>query len=263
MGLLRHARRVIPGFYLFVVLFLIYLPIFVVVAFSFNESSQNVFFTGFTLDWYKKLFGNRKILEALSNSLTISLWSCGLAAVIGTVGAVGLARSHFRTKGMLESVSSLPIMIPEIIIAMAFLTFFTLVGIPMGMMTLILSHTTFCIPYVLIIVRSRLVGLDKSYEEAARDLGASAARAFVTITVPLVMPAVASGVLLAFAMSLDDVIISMMVNGPETTTLPMYIYGQLRGSVKPDVNALCTIMLGATFLIVALSQLIKAKSARS
>lgn len=257
---MKRFFRWLPNAYLFLILLLLYLPIVMVVAYSFNQSDNGVLWTGFTTEWYKKLFESRIILESFRNSLIVALWSCLIAAVVGTLGAVGLARSHFRGQGMLESAASLPIMLPEIVLGMAFMTFFSLIKLPYGMGTLVLAHATFCIPYVLIIVRSRLVGLSPSYEEAARDLGASPMKAFLTVTVPLVLPAVLSGVMLAFAMSLDDMVISFFVTGPETTTFPVYVYGRLKTDVPPSINAMCTLVLGFTFILVALSQLIQAKT---
>ena len=147
-----------------------------------------------------------------------------------------------------------PIMIPEIILGMVFMAFFAMLSLPFGMLTLVLGHTTFCVPYVFMMVKSSLVGIDKSLGEAAKDLGATEIRAFFTITLPLITPAVISGMLLAFAMSLDDVVISIFVTGAKTNTLPIRIYTQLKSGVTPEINALCTLMLAATFVLVVLSQ---------
>ena len=171
-----------------------------------------------------------------------------------------MARSHFRLKGTLETVSTLPMMIPEIILGMAYLAIFSAVGIPLGMPTLVITHTTFCIPYVFINVKSRLTGMDPAYEEAARDLGARPLRVLWDITLPLLMPAVLSGMLLAFAMSMDDVVITFFVTGATTTTLPLKVYTGLKSGGTPEINALCTLMLGAVFIIVAFSQLLSVRS---
>lgn len=245
--------------YLGLILIFLYLPICVVVLYSFNNSKTTVVWAGFTLDWYRRLLTNTRILEPLRNSLILAGFSCSIAAVVGTLGALGLSRMRFRAMGLLESVSSLPIMIPEITLGMAFLVFFAALSLPFGMLTLVLAHSTFCIPYVMLLVRTRLVGIDPSLEEAARDLGASGPRAFLTVTLPLLAPALISGILLAFAMSLDDVVISFFVTGPETNTLPVYVYGKLKTTVTPDINALCTLMLGCTVLAIAVSQLFSAR----
>lgn len=246
----------LSGFYLGLIFFLMYLPIAVVVVFSFNQSKLPVAFTGFSLEWYDKLFHNSAMMEALVNSLILGVSSCAISAVIGTLGAVGLSRIHWRSKGVLEYISILPLMIPEIILGMVLMAFFYMLGLPFGMLTLLIGHTVFCVPYILMEVKARLVGMDPSLEEAARDLGASPFRAFWDITLPLIMPAVVSGSLLAFAMSMDDVVISIFVNGPRLSTLPIKVYTQLKTGVTPEINALCTIMLGVTISVLILYSLV-------
>ena len=244
-------------FYLGLVFLLMYLPVAVVVIFSFNESKLPVRFTGFSFQWYEKLFADSAMLEALVNSLILGVASCAVSAVIGTLGAVGMSRIHWKTKGVLEYISILPLMIPEIILGMVLMAFFYMLNLPFGMLTLLIGHTVFCIPYILMEVKARLVGMDPSLEEAARDLGASPMRVFFDITLPLIMPAVASGSLLAFAMSMDDVVISIFVNGPKLTTLPIKVYTQIRTGVTPEINALCTVMLAFTIMILLVYSLIK------
>ena len=233
---------------LFVILVLLfnYLPIIVVVVYSFNASKYSNW-AGFSLQWYEKLFRNSQILRSLNNSLILAFSSCGLSILIGTAGAVGMARSRFRTQGLLENVSMIPMMMPEIILGMAYLAFFSIIRIPFGMLTLIIAHTAFCIPYIFINVQSRLVGLDPAYVEAARDLGASPTRAFYDVTLPLITPAILSGALLSFAMSMDDVVISFFVTGTTSNTLPLQVYSMLKMGVTPEVNALCTLMLLVVF----------------
>ncbi len=242
-------------FYLGLIFLLMYLPIGVVIVFSFNESKLPVKFTGFSLQWYEKLFQNSAMMEALVNSLILGAASCLVSAVIGTFGAVGLSRIHWKTKGALEYISILPLMIPEIILGMVLMAFFYMLNLPFGMLTLLIGHTVFCIPYILMEVKARLVGMDPSLEEAARDLGATSLRAFWDITLPLIMPAVASGSLLAFAMSMDDVVISIFINGPRLSTLPIKVYTQIKTGVTPEINALCTIMLAVTVVILFLYSL--------
>ena len=233
---------------LFVILVLLfnYLPIIVVVVYSFNASKYSNW-AGFSLQWYEKLFRNSQILRSLNNSLILAFSSCGLSILIGTAGAVGMARSRFRTQGLLENVSMIPMMMPEIILGMAYLAFFSIIRIPFGILTLIIAHTTFCIPYIFINVQSRLVGLDPAYVEAARDLGASPTRAFYDVTLPLITPAILSGALLSFAMSMDDVVITFFVTGTTSNTLPLQVYSMLKMGVTPEVNALCTLMLLVVF----------------
>ena len=229
--------------YLGLVMAITYLPLIMVVIFSFNDSKLTVSWKGFTLSWYRELFHDAALIEALKNSLILGGVSCLVAAVIGTLGAIGMARVNYKSKGMMEYLSTAPIMVPEIILGMVFMAFFSLLNLPFGMLTLVLAHSAFCIPYVYMMVKARLVGIDKSLEEAAMDLGASPRRIFWDITLPLIMPAVLSGCVLAFAMSFDDVVISIFVNGPKLSTLPIKVYTQLKTGVTPEINALCTCLL--------------------
>ena len=238
--------------YIAFLLIIMYIPIVLVIVYSFNESRLNSVWSGFSLAWYRELFRDRAIFEALRNSLVLATISSISAAIIGTMGAVGLSRSG-RFGKVMESLSILPIMTPEIIMGMVLLVFFSLLALPLGMLTLVLAHTSFCIPYVYLLVRARLSGLDKSYTEAARNLGAGTWRAFIDITLPLIMPAVVSGILLSFAMSFDDVIISIFVTGPRTNTLPIRIYTQIRTGVTPKTNALCSLLFVITVILCILS----------
>lgn len=246
-------RTKLPNIYLGFMLVVMYLPILLVILYSFNQSKLSSVWDGFSLKWYAELFKDKALLLALVNSLVLATFSSLAAAIIGTLAAVGIPRVRLRSKGVIEYISTLPIMIPEIILGMVFLVFFSLIGLPFGMTTLIIAHTAFCIPYVYMLVKARLVGLDKSLAEAAKDLGAGELHVFVDITLPLVLPAIVSGMLLAFAMSLDDVVISIFVTGVNTNTLPIKIYTQLKTGVTPKINALCTIMFGATVILGLLS----------
>lgn len=242
-------RTKLPNIYLGVILALMYVPILLVILYSFNESKISSVWAGFSLKWYGELFRDRALFEALGNTLILGALSSLCAGVIGTLGAYGMSRVSFRTKGAVEYISTLPIMIPEIILGMVFMAFFSLLGLPFGMTTLVIAHTAFCIPYVFMLVKARLVGMDKSLAEAALDLGASPVRVFFDITFPLTLPAVASGMLLSFAMSIDDVIISIFVTGVDVNTLPIKIYTQLKTGVTPKINALCTLMFLAVLLL--------------
>lgn len=257
-------RTRLPNIYLGFLIVLMYLPVVVVIIYSFNASKQSTIWGGWSFSWYKEVFKDKSLIEALKNSLIIGVLSSGLAGVVGTLGAVGMAKSTFKTKGIIEYISTLPIMIPEIILGMVFMTYFSLMKLPFGMVTLVIGHASFCIPYVFMMVKARLAGIDKSLVEAARDLGASEVRAFLDITIPLISPAIVSGMLLAFAMSLDDVVISIFITGAKTNTLPIKIYTQLKTGVTPKINALCTMMLLCTLVLVILSNVIgKKKEAKS
>lgn len=249
-------RTKLPNVYLAVLLVLMYVPILLVILYSFNESKISSVWSGFSLKWYEDLFADRALFEALRNTLILGLLSSGAAGVIGTLGAYGMSKARFRGKGTVEYLSTLPIMIPEIILGMVFMAFFSLLGLPFGMLTLVIAHTAFCIPYVFMLVKARLVGMDPALAEAALDLGASPIRVFFDITLPLVLPAVASGMLLAFAMSIDDVIISIFVTGVSVNTLPIKVYTQLKTGVTPKINALCTLLFLAVLLLCGLSALL-------
>ena len=243
----------ISNVYLAIVLVLMYLPIIFVAVYSFNASKLTSVWSGVTLGWYVELFHDRTMFEALRNSLVLGALSSLAAGVVGALSANGLARAKVVGGGVMSFLATLPLMVPEIILGMVFLVFFSLLGLPFGLVTLFIAHTAFSIPYVFLMVKARLAGLEKCYEEAARDLGAGAARAFVDITLPMTAPAIASGMLLAFAMSFDDVIISVFVTGVNYNTLPIKIYTQLKTGVTPKTNALCTLIFLVTAALGLLS----------
>ncbi|HIT68558.1 MAG TPA: ABC transporter permease [Candidatus Aphodomonas merdavium] len=249
----RRGRAV----YIAIVLTFLYLPMLMVALFSFNPSKTAGVMTGFTLEWYRELFTDKEIAKTLANSLKLAALSVGTAAVIGTAGAVALARKRMRLQGMMEGMAMLPAMVPEVVLGMAFLAAFTFAGLRLGMLTLYIAHTTFCIPYIFVLVRSRLASIDPQLEEAARDLGARPARVFFDITLPLALPAIVAGMLMAFAMSLDDVVISYFVTGPGAQTLPLKVYSSLKVGVTPEINALCTLTLGLVLIIVLIAQRIR------
>lgn len=246
-------RTRLPNIYIGILLGLMYLPIVLVIIYSFNASRASAVWDGFSLHWYGELFRDRSMFEALRNSIILALLSSFSAGIIGTLAASGMARVKLRGSKVMEYLSTLPIMIPEIILGMVFLVFFSLLGLPFGMVTLVIAHTAFCIPYVYLMVKARLAGLDKSYVEAAKDLGAGEVRAFYDVTLPLILPAIVSSMLLSFAMSFDDVIISVFVTGVNTNTLPIKIYSQIKTGVTPKTNALCTLLFGVTVLLGLLS----------
>lgn len=260
---MKHSTGIFGKIYLGIVLILLYLPIVVVVLYSFNDSKSSAEWVGFTLDWYKKLFTSAKYTDSLKNSLLVSGLSVLGAGVIGTAAAVGAASRAFRTRSLFESLSMIPIMIPEIVMGMALLALFTLARIPMGLGAITLVHITFCIPYVYLTVRSRLSDMDKSVIEAARDLGATKTRAFLTVTVPLLAPAIGGGCLLAFAMSFDDVIISFFLTAPGANLLPVQVFSSLKVGLTPEINALFALMLAAVLvalaIFTALSKILRGK----
>lgn len=232
----------------------LYLPIAVLVVFSFNTSKRNIMFQGFTFEWYGKMFQNTRLLEALQNTIVVAVCSTVISVVIGTIGAFGLNKYKFRGKQAIDALMYIPVVIPEIILGIALLSIFSMVRMPLGLLTLIIAHATFCIPFVIFTVRARLNGFDTSIEEAAMDLGANRIKTFLEIVLPSIMPGVISGALLSLTLSMDDVIISFFTTGPQSMTLPMQIYSMVRSGISPDVNALFTLILLFTILVAVLSQ---------
>lgn len=241
---------------LFIYIFL-YLPIIVLIVFSFNKSKLNSVWTGFTFKWYGSLFHNVAILTAMRNTLVIGFVSTAFSVVIGTITAFGIYKSKFKYKSLIEGFLYVPVVIPEIVLGIALLSFFSLIHLPMGIISLIIAHITFSISYVVIVVKARLDGLEPELEEAAMDLGANPKETFFKIILPIIMPGIASGALLAFTLSLDDVIISFFVAGPSSSTLPLKVFSMVKFGVTPEINALSTIMLTITILVVVLSERLK------
>ena len=256
-------RKLFPV-YLGFILVIIYIPILLVIIYSFNQSRLSSIWSGFSLYWYRELFRDRSMFEALQNSLILATISSFLSAIIGTLGAAGMARRTPKTLGKtIEYISILPIMTPEIILGMIFLAFFTFLALPAGMTTLVIAHTAFCVPYVYLLVKARLTGLDKSILEAARIMGAADMRAFRDITLPLILPAVVSGMLISFAMSFDDVIISVFVAGVHTNTLPIKIYSQIKTGVTPKTNAMCTLIFIMTVILCLIAAALARKNTKN
>ena len=233
----------------------LFLPIFVIVTNSFNATKTKPYLSwkGFTFDWYIKLWSNTALLESFGNTIMIALASTILSTIIGTLGAVGIYRYKFKGKGIINGLLYIPVVIPEIVIGIALLTIFSNTGVPRGMLTLILSHVSFCVPYVIFNVRARLSGYDGSIEEASMDLGANRVVTFFEITLPVLAPGIAGGALLAFTLSIDDVIISYFVNG-QTKTYPLKVMESIKSGVSPDVNALSTLILLGTIGLVFVTQ---------
>ena len=261
---MKKKHRKIPStIYLIFVLIIMYIPILVTIFYSFNESKLSSVWGGFSLKWYQILFNDHDIWESLINTLILAAVSCALSIIIGTLGAYGMSKLKGKRIEKFNStityLSRLPIMIPEIILGMVFLAVFSFMGLPFGMLTLIIAHTSFCIPYIFIQVHSRLIGMDKSLEEAAKDLGASQLRAFFDITLPNLLPAIASGTIIAFAMSIDDVVISIFTTGPTVNLLPIKIYTRVKTGVTPEINALAALMFLFTIIMVIIADFIARK----
>ena len=231
----------------------LYVPLVIVVLYSFNNSRLNAEWVGFTLDWYYKLFHNEDMLAAASNSLIIALVASLLSTLLGTMAGVAMYR--YRLK-LLPILVLTPIAIPEILMGVSLLIFFVLLNFTLGLVSVALAHIAFCIGFVAIVVRSRLAGMDESLTEAARDLGATPWNAFRYVTLPLIMPGVIAGALMAFTLSIDDFVITFFTAGAGTVTLPLQIYSMIKIAVTPEVNAVSTLLMLLTLaLIIVASRL--------
>lgn len=235
----------------------LYVPIVVLVVFSFNSARSGASWQGFTLDWYSRMFGNARIIESLLTSLLVAVLATAGAVVIGTLTAMAMERYQFKAKTFWDGMLYMPVIIPEIVAGISLLLFFAFVNVERGLFTLVVSHIAFTMPFVYLTVRARLADFDRSVEEAAQDLGANEWITFTRVTLPLLMPGVISGALLAFTLSLDDFVISFFVNGKGWQTLPVYIWGQIRRGVTPEINAISTLMLVFSIGLVILSQLLQ------
>ena len=243
--------------YSLVVLAFLYLPLLILAMYSFNESRINAVWTGFTLDWYKSLFTNRRVLEALMNSLLIAVISTTVSTVLGTAAALALNKYQFKCKPVINGLLYLPILIPEIIMGLSLLVLFAQTKFPLGKTTLVLAHITFCLSFVIITVNARLEGMRHDLEEAAMDLYATPWQVFRYITLPIAMPGIVAGALIAFTLSIDDFIISFFVAGPNSTTLPLYIYAMVKRGISPEINALSTLLMLTTISLVVLAQILQ------
>ncbi|MCR5396368.1 MAG: ABC transporter permease [Lachnospiraceae bacterium] len=250
----KKIQKLSVVFCTFVYIFL-FLPISVIVVNSFNATTTKPYMSwkGFTLEWYAKLWENTSLLESFGNTMIIAVVSTCLATAVGTLAAVGMYRYKFKGKGLIDGLLYIPVVIPEIVLGISLLTIFAQVNIPRGMLTLILAHVTFCIPFVIFNVRARLYGYDNSVEEASLDLGANRIVTFFKVTLPILSPGILGGALLAFTLSIDDVIISYFVYG-QTKTYPLKVMESVKSGVAPDVNALSTLILIGTILFVVLTQ---------
>jgi len=223
--------------------FYMYLPILVLTFYSFNKSEYSAQWEGFTLDWYIKLFSDRRILSSLQNSLIVAFAAVAIAAILGTLMAVGLARYRFPGKNLYRGIAYLPLIIPDIAIAVATLVFLAALGVRLSLWTIVAAHVVFCLAYVALVVSSRLTNIDPHLEEAALDLGATPFQAFIQVLLPELMPAIISGCLLSFVLSMDDFLIASFTAGTNATTLPMEIFSRIRTGVKPDINALSVMLM--------------------
>lgn len=258
MKFLRHRLLFV---YSFTIMAFLYLPILVLIVFSFNKSRYNATWTGFTWDWYLSLFKNSQVLDALMNSLIVAFVATIVSTLLGSLTAIGLHKNKIRFRSAVDGMIYLPIIIPEIVMGLSLLILFSQLQVPLGRMTIIIAHITFCISFVVITVSARLEGMGKQLDEAAQDLGATPFQTFRYVTLPLILPGILAGALMAFTLSIDDFVISFFVAGTGSNTLPLYIYGMVKRGITPEINALSTIMIIVTILLVILADRAGSKGA--
>jgi spermidine/putrescine transport system permease protein len=228
----------------------LYIPLLIVVVYSFNNSRLNAEWVGFTLDWYDKLFSDEEMLTAAGNSLGIALIASLVSTVLGTMAGVAMYRYKLR---LLPILVLTPIAIPEILMGVSLLIFFVLLNFTLGLVSVALAHIAFCIGFVAIVVRARLAGMDESLTEAARDCGATPWNAFRYVTLPLIMPGVIAGALMSFTLSIDDFVITFFTAGAGTVTLPLQIYSMIKIAVTPEVNAVSTLLMLLTLALIIIA----------
>jgi spermidine/putrescine transport system permease protein len=253
------VQRAFFGTWTIGVFLFLYLPILLLVVYSFNDSKLNLTWVGFTTKWYGALFQNEVLLRAFQNSLIVAGATTLLSVFLGTTAAWLLHRYKFPAQQLIGLLIFIPMVMPEVLMGTSLLVLFVTLGIPLGYGTLIVAHTTFCFPFVLVGVQARLQGLDPSLEEAAQDLGATPVKAFWLVIVPYLMPAIVAGALMAFTLSFDEYIVTVFTSGAESQTLPLKVYGMVRVGLNPQLNALSTLFIGITALLVIGSQIFTRK----
>lgn len=264
----RNKKKALPvghyrGLGAWTIAFFIYLyaPIAVLIFYSFNSNRMVMNFEGFGLGWYLKAFSNNDIQQAVINSVVVATVSTACATAIATIGALVLARGgSFKGKTLSLGLITLPLMVPEIVTAVAVLIFFAAIGLNWGLGNVIIAHITFCIPFAFMPIRARLEGMDTTLEQASRDLYATEWETFRFVTVPLLMPGIVAGAMLSFVISMDDFIITLMVGGAGSTTLPVYIYSMIRRGLTPEINAVSTVLLFVSIAIVTAYWFVSKKS---
>ena len=261
----RHARRAYRRSFslsqtvFIVTIFFLFLPLLVLVFYSFNESTS-MNWTGFSLRWYRRLLSSRELWRAFGNSLIVAVTSAATATVLGTIGAIGVNWYRFKLRAYVQTISFLPMILPEIIIGVSLSIFFAGLGIPLGLLTIYIAHTTFNLPFVFLMVMARLDEFDFSIIEAAHDLGANEKETLFKVTLPICMPGIISGLLTAITLSLEDFVITFFVAGPGSSTLPVFIYSAItrRGGITPVISALSVVMiLGTVALTTMLRNFLK------
>lgn len=244
----KKTLKGISVFYVILMYVFFYAPVTVMIVFSFNNSRANVVWQGFTTKWYTKLFGDTELWTIFGKTLLIAVITTVLGVVVGTMGAVGYMNAKYKGKKLITNAIYFPIVIPEIVLAIATLLVFNQSGFSLSMGTIIIGNTTLVLPYVYITIKARLVGMDPSIEEASLDLGANRFYTFMHVTLPAIVPGVMSAAFMAFSLALDDLIITSFLANAETSTLPMKVYSMIKKGVSPEINALTTIIFGFSMI---------------
>jgi spermidine/putrescine transport system permease protein len=239
----------------------LYIPIILLIVFSFNESKLGLAWTGFTTEWYEELFANKVLKGAFQNSMIVASVTTVLSTALGTIGAWLMYRYHFPYRRAIGLLIFIPMVIPEVLMGVSLMVLFNnLLHFQLGYLTLIIGHTTFCFPFVLVGVQARLQGIDPFLEEAAMDLGATPVQAFWKVIVPYLMPAIVAGALMSFTLSFDEYIVTLFTSGPGSQTLPLQVYGMARKGLDPQLNALSALFVLGTIILVLFSELIKKRT---
>ena len=255
----KRTRReeILGAIYSTLIYTILYTPVLVMIIFSFNNQRYNYYWTGFTTQWYSKLFTNSSLIGSLSYSVIIAVLATVISVTIATIGALGLRKYEFKAKKYINNMLYIPIIVPEIVLAVALLILFMKIGFALGMGTILIGHCTFCIPYALVTIKGRISGDSYSLEEASMDLGANRIQTFMNITLPSIMPGVMSAAFLSFTLSIDDVVMSNLLAGAKNSTLPVLILSMNKSGITPDVNALTTIMILVIVIAMILNSTIK------
>lgn len=244
------VNRVIKYSYQTLVYAFLYVPIIVILIFSLNNTPRSLLWQGFTLHWYEQLLQDTDLMRVAWHSLVVGVLAATFASILGTLTAIGLHRYRFQGRQLMQGLVFFLIIVPDIVLAVALLMLYNTVGLPLGFWSVLLAHTSFCMPFAAVMVLSRVKTLDPELVEAAKDLGASDSTILRRILLPLLLPAILAGWLISFTLSLDDVMISFFVSGPTFQILPLKIYAMARLGASPELNALCTIILGVTLLLI-------------
>ena len=273
----RRASRSTLLMYSVLFFAFVYAPMVIVMVYSFNANPINMMsWSGFTFDWYRTIFGlgtklteqtlyvesTEQLTNAVGNSLIVALTTTAVSTVIGTLTALAMARFRFRFKSFYRVLVFMPMIIPDIVLGIALLIYFVTLGVKLGLVTIIIGHCTFLASYVFIVVSARLAGMDQTCEEASADLGANPLQTFRRVTLPLILPGVIGGALLAFIISMDDLVITYFIAGVDSTTLPVFIYGMLRRGIKPEINAIATLMILFSLVVASLGLWFRSRSTR-